>query len=171
MKNRKTNQEAQKKHKFNIIDGLVLALVLTIVAGIIIYFNPFKWDQLEVDNTSQETVICVVELRDIESFESASIKKGDDVVFVTKGFDVGRIIKVNRTQSSKWELGENGDEMVLINDKSKETVYITIELDCTYIDGQGYFIHNQQLLVGNDIELRLPHFNEIGRCISIQSKE
>ena len=150
--------------------GKNICLVLAIVCGLFYYFDPFGLKVSEID-TKEETIICVIELKDMDKLHSNSIQKGNDVVIVTNGVDVSEMIRVNKVVSSSWELSENGEEMVLVTHHDKDTVYVTVELKCTYKEGVGYFVHNQQLLIGNEIELRFTTFDAVGKCVSFEVKE
>ncbi len=170
MNNNKTNQATQKKHKFNIFDMVAILIVLAVAVGAFFWFDPIGLRVTEAE-TREETIICVIELDDMDKLQSESIKKGNDVIIVTNGVDISKILKVNKVASSSWELSENGEEMVLVTNQDKDTVYITVELKCTYMEDVGYFIHNQQLLIGNELELRFTAFNTVGKCVRFEIKE
>ena len=170
MNNNKTNQTTQKKHKFNIFDIVAILIVLAVAVGVFFWFDPIGLRVTEVE-TREETIVCVIELDNMEKLQSESIEKGNDVIIVTNGVDVSKILNVNKVAYSRWEISENGDEMVLVTNQDKDTVYITVEFKCTYREDVGYFIHNQQLLIGNELELRFTSFNAVGKCVSIEVKE
>ena len=61
--------------------------------------------------------------------------------------------------------------MIMMRNPEKDTVYITIEIVCTYQEGVGYFINDRQLFVGENMELKFTMFDATGECVSIMEKE
>lgn len=170
MKNNKTNQATQKKYKFNIVDVAVLVVFLVLVAIAIMLIDPVS--RVDEETQIQETTILyTVELREVDEKLSNSIRVDDNVVLMTDRIDIGKVVKINRYASSKWEIPESGDEMVLSTESDKHTVVVTIEITCSYEAGVGYFLHDQQLLVGHSMNLKFPMFDAVGECISIKVKE
>lgn len=170
MKNNKANQATQKKHKLNIVDVAVLVVFFTLVGIAFILLAPMS--KVTEDSQIQEiTILYTVELREVDEKLSNSIRVDENVVLMTDEIDIGKVVNINRFPSSKWEVPNSGDEMVLSTDPNKHTMVVTIEINCSYQEGVGYFLHNQQLLVGHSINLKFPMFDAVGECISIEVKE
>lgn len=170
MNNNKTNQATEKNHKFNVVDVVVLFIVFSVACVAFLWIDPFDWIKAE-PKMQEKTVLYVVELKDIEKSKSETIKTDDDVIFVTSGIDIGRVVGINKTYSSEWNIPESGDKMILYIHPTLDTVFVTIEIDCFYQEGKGYFLHGQQLLVGRSIHLKFPMFEVSGECVSIRTKE
>ena len=170
MNNKKMNQDTQKKHKFNIVDFVVVLIAFIVACVAFLWFDPFDWIQDKIA-IEEKTLICVFELEGIDKSDGKTIKKDDSIVFVADGIDVGRVLEINNRQYSEWVLPEGENQMVLVKDPTKDTVYVTVELLCDYKDEIGYFLHDYQLLVGKDIEMRFPMFSSFGRCVSIKVSE
>ena len=170
MKNNKVNQATQKKHKLNIVDVAVFVVFLAVVTVAFLVL----WPVAKVNEESpmqDKTILYVVELREIDKQLSNSVMVDDNAVLMTESISIGKVVKVNRFSSAKWEIPESGDEMVLSTNPNKHTMVVTIEINCSYQEGVGYFLHGQQLLVGHSINLKFPMFNAVGECISIEVKE
>ena len=171
MQNNKSNQAAKKKHKINIIDIVVLGVVLAIAATAFLWIDPFGWMQKDVA-VEERTVLCVVELSRCSIDTANKIIMGDDVVVLTDGVDIGRVVDIQKSPSYSWEVLPEDDQMVLVENQDMLTLYVTIEIECSYKEGTGYFLDEYQLLVGNTIELKFPSPVIInGECVSIQVKE
>ncbi len=170
MRNNRFNQATKKKYKFNIVDVAVLVVLLAVALLAFLWIDPLEWVQSDTE-MQEKTILYTVELRGIEKEHSNSIKVDDNVVFITEGIDIGRVATVSRFASSKWEVPESGDKMVLLQDATKNTVVVTIEIECSYQEGVGYFLHGQQLLVGYTMNLKFPMFDTVGECIGIEIKE
>lgn len=162
----------QKKHKFNIIDGIVLALTISVLLAVTVFvldpLDLFKDRQAPVQ---EKNVSCVLEFNDLNSISIASIKNGQRVTLMTGHADTAKITKVKKVPSSEWILSENGEEMVLVENEKKETLFVTIQIKCVYKDGEGYFLNDTQLLVGNDVSVKFDSFEAVGKCIGITLDE
>lgn len=170
MVNRMTNQTTPKKHRFNIIDKIVLVLIVAIAVSTFLLIDPFKWFY-EEKIIEDRTVLYTVEIRGVTKKDSGSLSEGDEAILITKGADVGKIVKLTRLQSSLWQVNQNADQMIVMRNPEKDTVYITIEIACTYQEGVGYFINDRQLFVGENMELKFTMFDATGECVSIMEKE
>lgn len=170
MRNNKSNQAIQKTHRFNIIDVVVLFIILAIVGAVFVWIDPFNWINKE-EPKQEKTILLVVELKEFSKKQSELIKIGDDAVFISDGVDIGKIVNISKSHSYKWDIPDEGNQMVVLINPAKDTLYITIEIECLYQEGVGYFLHNHQLFVGNSIGLKFPMLEAQGECVSITVKE
>lgn len=171
MQNNKSNQTAKKKHKINVIDIVVFGIVLAIAAMSFIWIDPLGWLKEDIA-IEEKTILCVVELSECSPNIANKIIIDDDVVILTDGVEIGRVVNITKSPSYSWEIPTEGDQMALVENKDKITMYVTIEIECSYKEGIGYFLHDYQLLVGETIELKFPSPVIIsGECVSIQVKE
>lgn len=170
MNNNKTNQAIQKTHKFNIVDTVALIITFAVALAIFLWIDPFDWIKSEPE-MQEKTVLYVVELKGIEKSKSSMVKVDDDVVFVSDEINFGKVVEINKAPSLRWDIPERGDQMILYQNPTKDTLFVTIAVDCSYQEGVGYFLNDEQLLVGNVIDLQFPMFDISGECVSIMEKE
>ena len=78
---------------------------------------------------------------------------------------------MKKIPASAWNVPEAGDQMLLYRHPNNDTIFVTLEIQCTYREGVGYFINDDQILVGQSMEFKFPRFESIGECVSIQVKE
>ena len=163
----KRNNKAARKHKFNIVDAVVLFIILAVAVTAFLWIDPMKWLISEEDDTNT-TVLFVLELKDMDKNISNTINVGDNVVLYEV---IGKVTEINKTASMNWSIPENGDQMILFRHPNTDTVFVTIEIQCSYREGVGYFINGKQILVGQSMEYTFPWFSRTGECISITEKE
>lgn len=170
MKNNNTNQSAQKNHKFNIVDLSLVIILLVVALGVFLWFDPLDWFEDE-DPIQEKTILYTVEIKNMDLYQSNKINVSDSVMLVTDDIDQGVIVEVLKAPSVRWYPDDDSDQMILLRNPTKDTVYVTIELQCLYKEGVGYFVHDTQLFVGNSIDLKFLTFNATGECVSIKVKE
>ena len=170
MENNKSNQITSKEHKFNIIDIVVLTIIVAIIGAIILWRDPFNWINKEQPK-QEKTILVVVELKELDKKQSNTVKVNDNVVLDIESISIGKVIDITKANSYKWGIPNEGDQMILLINPNKETLYVTIEIECLYQEGVGYFLENHQLFVGNIIGLKFPMFEINGECVSISIKQ
>lgn len=168
MKNNKINQVTPKKHRFNIIDGIILVLVLILAVGMFLYFDPFGWYKVEAVE-EEVTILYTLKLSSLEKDHSESLDIGDDVNLMD--MKLCSIVDLHKTQYMRWNLSASDSTMILIRNQEKDTAYITLEFECTYVEGVGYFLKEQQLLVGERVDLKFSTFVTVGECVGILVKK
>lgn len=148
------NQATVKKHKFTFIDGIVLFAVLAFICTLAIFtIDPFGWSKEAEVPAQNRTMICVMSITSLAQDDTEFIKAGDKVTLFSDENAMGKIVSVDIT-----------DEIIF-----------TVEIECEYNEGLGYFINGEQLIVGaTDIELQIS-YNEsevtmLGECLSIRKK-
>ena len=161
------NKATQKTHKFNIVDIVVLVLALVIFTVAFLWIDPFGWITPEEEDKSV-SVLFVLELKDIEKSVGDKIKLEDEVVFYNT---IGTVVQMSKEPALIWSIPANGEQMVLYRHPNKDTIFVTLEIECIYKEGEGYFLDNNKILVGQSINFKFPTFETIGECISIQIKE
>lgn len=170
MNNNKANKTVKKAYKFNIVDTVALIIAFVVALTVFLWMDPFDWIHTEIQ-AQDKTILYVVELRAIEKSNSSSVKVNDDVVFVTHGVNLGKVVATKKAPSLRWDVPKEGDQMLLMQNPLLDTLFVTIEVECSYMDGIGYFLDGEQLLVGEPISLEFPMFDAIGECVSISVKE
>ena len=162
----------KKKRKFNIIDFLILLLILALIAALVYAFSPlsqFKklWTTNEVKFQYQ------VELKNVDSQFKDLIKPNDSVYDPVTKNSLGKVIKIDNTQSSSdlgYEMTTNGEpegKFVPIN--GEYDIVIVIETTANFEEGIGYTVNGSRVAVGEKLHLRFPNYfgDGYGYCTSI----
>ena len=161
------NKATQKTHKFNIVDIVVLVLALVILVAAFLWIDPFGWITPEKEDKGV-SVLFILELNDVEKSVGEKIKLEDEVVFYDT---IGKVVQMSKAPALIWSIPANGDQMVLYRHPNKDTIFVTLEIECIYKEGEGYFINDKQILVGQSMNFRFPTFEATGECVSIQIKD
>lgn len=168
MKKIKSNQATKKSHRFNIIDVVVFLVILSLFIALFIFIDPLGRNN---EQTEKKTVLCVVELKEFYQKQINAIQVDDQVLFNLDGVDIGKVVEIEPKLSYTWDKSDEKGQMVLLQNKGKVTLYVTIEVECSYQDGVGYFLHSQQLLVGKTLGFKFPMLEMNGEVVSIQVEE
>lgn len=168
MKKIKSNQATKKSHRFNIIDVVVFLVILSLFIALFIFIDPLGRNN---EQTEKKKVLCVVELKEFYQKQINAIQVDDQVLFNLDGVDIGKVVEIEPKLSYTWDKSDEKGQMVLLQNKGKVTLYVTIEVECSYQDGVGYFLHSQQLLVGETLGFKFPMLEMNGEVVSIQVEE
>lgn len=163
------NKAAAKKYKFNIVDVAVIVLIFIAIISLILIFDPFHW----VDdwfNTKEVTVEYVIEFKALDDNVANRVNVHD--VLIGEGEDkrVASITNVETRTAFGWIPNhENGvmEKSVL---KNKKNLFVTVEVDSVYKEGEGYFIGKERVAVGSQIKISFPTIEGtlIGYCVSMK---
>ena len=172
----KKNQAAEKKHKITFIDlGVWMTFVcIIVIAAFIILSNVFDWQEKSENIDIEKTVLYVVEFKGLTSEQVEKIELNKNVNLVIndkKAKSSCKIVESKITTGSRWELSPDGDTMILVEDVASLTGFVTFELQCVYQEGTGYFFANNQILVGDTIELEIESIKICGECVTMTVNE
>ena len=170
---KKNNKKASEKksRRFNFVDLLLILLVLAIIAGAVYLFSPgsvFK----KMGTTEHGTLSYTVEFHGVDGEYLNKIKENDVVVdSVTKNI-LGTVAAVDyNTKQTVLEYVKNEDDGtysgVLSEYPNQYTVIVTITASAEHVSGDGYFVNNCRIAVGESMALRFPDFVAEGHCISM----
>ena len=172
---KKNNKKADKKsRKFNFVDFLLILLVLALIAGAVYLFTQgsiFK----KLGATEQGTLTYTVEIQGVDAEYLNIIKESDVVVDSVTKNTLGTVSAVDyNTKQTVLEYVKNEDEDgnvtytgVLSEYPNQYTVLVTITAPAEYVSGDGYFVNNCRIAVGEGLALRFPDFAAEGYCISM----
>ena len=171
----KIDEKTKKiKHKFNIVDFLILLLVVTIIGTSI--YTIVAWSDIKaLWSTSSKGIQYVVELRGVDDDFINNIKKNDMVIDAVSKNQLGTVqnadsIKpyeiLNYEKISK-EDGSVSYTGKLAEDKTKYNITVYISATAEYEKGIGYTVNGRRVAVGEVLELRFPNFASTAYCVSI----
>ncbi len=193
-------KQQKSKYRFNIIDVLLI-LVLIAVIGVIYYFVAGRDDKASQGEkiinytielkTVDKDYLDSIQIGDkvIETVRNRTIGKVVDVEYgpswaVTTNTETGEMIKsyypaINLPLQEEPGDEEQGEQGALLEEEEIseiEPVYdyynvlVTVESDADYT-GSSYSIGGFEVVVGEMIYFRLPHFANSGYCISLEEIE
>ncbi len=187
-------KQQKSKYRFNIIDVLLI-LVLAAVAAVIYYFVSAR---VASGAESDKKIQYTVEVRTVDKDYVDNIELGNTVIETVRNRTIGTVVGVDVGPS--WQITTNTltGEMSKqyyppINapvqepeeeDSSEEDVItppeellydyynvrITIEAEADYT-GSSYSIGGYEVVVGENVYFRTPHFTSNGYCVSLEAVE
>lgn len=159
------NRSEKKKSRFNIIDALVIIIAFLLAALVFLAIDPFD---LVVDTDKQTVVLrYTVEFDAVDNDVAKNIALEEGVSNANTVLAMGVVKDVSIQQAYVWEMLDG--EMVKKDIAGKSRVFVTVEVECTYKDGVGYFVNGQQIAVGTSLQLRFADFVGSGYCVSLET--
>ncbi len=177
----------QKKHRFNIIDVLIILVIVSVVA--VMYY--FTVARNNVVTNNEVTIEYTVELKTVRSDHTDNIKKGDKVVETVRDQQIGEVVAVDIVPSYNTVTNADTGEMFIsqypaINaqntqeEQSSEDTIPQEELLYDYYNVRvtirqnvkksevGYSINGFDVVVGELVHFRVPEYVNSGYCVSIR---
>ena len=166
----KSDIKEKKKHKFNIVDFLILLLIVAIVGTAI--YAVFAWSDIKaLWSTSSKEIKYIVELREVDKdfVDNMNIEKNNIVIDSVSKNQLGTVDDISsepcRPLSYKIENGSPvGDRQ---DDSSKYNITIYISATAEYEKGVGYTVNGTRIAVGEILQLRFPQFASTAYCTHI----
>ncbi|MBE6701011.1 MAG: DUF4330 domain-containing protein [Ruminococcaceae bacterium] len=187
----------QKKHRFNIIDVLIILVVLAIC--LVMYY--YTTARNEVNANSEVEIQYTVEVKEVHRDNINKISIGDKVVETVRDQQIGEVVKVDVSPAYKLvtdtETGKSfvsyyppinpiDNTTVTLPDTSTEeeeegnteeteleyeyyNVKVTIK-DTVKKSESGYNVNGFDVAVGQLVYFRVPRFVNEGYCINIVEK-
>ena len=167
---KKSGKAAEKKErKFNFVDFLLIVLILAIIGAAVYLFTSGAFFKLK--GADQEgTMIYTVEIQGVSSDYLNQIKENDVVVNSVTKNTLGTVTSVDyNTKQTVLEYVEVDGvyEGVLSEYPDQYTVLVTVTATAKYVAGDGYFVNDCRIAVGEGLSLRFPNFTAEGYCISL----
>lgn len=171
VKEKKKNGKAteKKQRKFNFIDFLLIVLILAIIGGAVYLFTSGTFFNIKGAD-KEGTMIYTVEIQGVSSEYLNKIKENDMVVNSVTKNTLGTVTSVDyNTKQTVLEYVEKDGayEGVLSEYPDQYTVLVTITASAKYVPGDGYFVNDARIAVGEALALRFPDFVAEGHCISL----
>lgn len=168
----KSDIKEKKKHKFNIVDFLILLLVVSIIGTAI--YAVFAWSDIKaLWATSSKEILYVVELRGIDQDLVDNIKGTDVVIDSVSKNQLGIVQSANSDPYSTlgYTVDTDGEyKATMITDGSKFNITITISATAEYEKDIGYTVNGTRIAVGEVLDLRFPQLASTAYCVHISEK-
>ena len=151
------------KHRFNIIDVIIILLILVTAALLVkIYIIDDAGDV-----TSKSAAVQFVVCTDTISEElSDNVAVGDKVFDYASGKEIGTVSACDVRNATYSGTSQSGATVVSEIAGSK-TLYITVEASASVTD-DAYRIGSLPVRVGEKYTFMLPHLYCTGSCISVE---
>ena len=166
---KKNNKPAEKKQrKFNFVDFLLIVVILALVAvAVYLFTSGTILDKLKSDTSG--TLTYTIEINGVSGEYLNKIKENDVVVHAVTKSTLGTVATVDyNTKQTVLEYVENEGvyQGVLVEYPDRYTVHVTVTTNAKYVEGDGYFVNNCRIAVGEGMSLHFPDFAAEGYCIS-----
>ena len=151
-----------RKHKFNIIDVVVILLAACAVAGIVIHFTSGK-DRASKNRT---TLSFVMETDKLSALFKDNVAPGDPIYDRDSGKMIGKVVS---SEWRKWQYtgtDENGNPVVSGTDD-----FITLRITAEATDAEGtdeYKVAGVPVSTGREYTLMLPSLYCKAECIDVK---
>ena len=168
----KSDIKEKKKHKFNIVDFLILLLVVAIIGTAI--YAVFAWSDIKaLWSTSSKEILYVVELRGVDKDLINNVKAADVVIDSVSKNQLGTVQSAKSDPYSTLGYTVNTDgeyAATMITDDSKFNITLTISATAEYEKGIGYTVNGTRIAVGEVLDLRFPQLASTAYCVHISEK-
>lgn len=158
-----------KKHKFNIIDALIIIVILAIIAVAAFFLLRDKPTE-EVKQTV--AIEYVVEFRKVRNELSDKISVGDKVVDSVAKYHIGEVIAVSAVDA----VFSNGNDFtsgtaVVGTYPGYSDVRMTVSAEAVISGGRYVISGGYNVSVGSRVDVRTPNYNGTGYCTAIRESE
>jgi len=155
--------------KFNFIDVLIILAVLLIAAIIISFISPMSWfGGLFASPT--ETIQYTVEFSGVDREFISNIADNDTVVDSVSKFILGNVTAVDsNTNYRALQYNETTGTGSFAIYQDKYNILVTVTTTAEYREGEGYFVSDRRIAVGEKLSLRFPNFVGEGYCVGISA--
>lgn len=161
-----------KKHKFNVIDAILIILILA-AAGAALYY--FVFSAKDAESTGTVTVRYEVEFRAVRNELRDVLEKGftenDDVYEAASEIYLGKVISM-KSEPAMFignDMSDDGGNLVISEypDHSNITMVIEATAEINYLN-RYKLAEKYDVSVGSAIAVRLPYFTCTGYCVGIE---
>ncbi len=156
-----------RQGRFNAIDLLLILLVLCVIVGAVLIFDPFGWDAFgrQTPVGSLTYSVCIAE---VEGVFLNHLAVGDAVYDAATGAPLGTVIHIQT----------DIPHTVLCYDETKGgylqalpdlyDIVIDIRTEVSIKERMGYFAGEKRIAVGAQYSLVFPRFAGKGYCVAME---
>lgn len=165
MENNIRNTE-QNRSRFNFVDGVVIFLIFVLLFVAFYILDPFN---VFVKENEKDVVLSyVVKFEGVDGDVKDNITVGENVCSALTDYNMGKVVDVKVQNSIKWVESEDSVTMVKVELEDQYDVFVTIELECVYVENVGYMINGKQIAYGSALGLRFSDFLGNGHCVEFK---
>lgn len=154
----------KKKIRFNLIDVALIVIALTAIAVLVFVFN--SKDIVKPTGTEKVEIEYTVTLSPVREKYINLVKIGDKVVNTSVMENCGEVVDVS---NSDYEyIGVNSETGASVSTKYPGMKVMVIKIRATATKTEyGYSVNGFDVVIGEDVSLRVPDFTGTGKCTSV----
>ena len=158
-----------KKHKFNIIDAVIIILLGTIIAVAAFFLLRDK----PTDEVKETVAIeYVVEFRKVRDELNNKISVGDTVVDSVAKYHIGEVIAVSAVPAVFSDGNDfNTSTAIAGTYPGYSDVRMTVSAEAVINGGRYVLSGGYNISVGSRVDVRTPNYNGTGYCTAIRESE
>lgn len=155
-----------KKRRWNGMDLFFVLIATAVIAAVFfILGNMDKGNKAH--NAETINIEYTVEFRQINNQALGKIKEGDSVRDPDNKRNIGTVVSVQNTPSSKIAYNSMDGSVYMAENPDTSDLLITIRAEATRSD-RGYYVNDARFLVGKPTNIWSRGFAGSGYCISIR---
>ncbi len=150
--------------RFNVFDVVIITLILIVAVGVLGFYYIRKTKVI----TKGVKTVYTLELIDNPLGFAKLVKEGDNIKDSIKNYNMGTVIKVEKTPNTKILNDLVNDVIIEKETPDRERVVLTVEANVVD-SGTDLLVDNQyDIRVGKDIYVKGPRYGGVGYILSIQ---
>ncbi len=161
---------AKRKTGFNLMDAVILAAILAVIALLLYVFVFSESASLQSGDNNKYTLTYVVEATKISDEFTDMIEVGDPVIDSAKKMKIGTVTAVEVQPYLYLGTDMHEGELVLNPVDGYSNLYVTIQADAVLND-ISYSIDGYEMYVGAKIFLSFSDMVCTGYCISLDAAQ
>jgi hypothetical protein len=159
--------QKSKKAQFNLIDVLIIAFILGLIAVVIYWmFGGFQI----AEKTKNEAITFEVRISNVKESTLPFITEGLSVRDSVTGETVGTIVAVrsenSRYEGSAYEDGKGGYVLNMTEHPEVYDVYVTISAEAESDDRGIYTVGNTRMLIGATVYFQVKSFSAVSYIVN-----
>lgn len=150
--------------RFNVFDVVIITLIVIVAVGVLGFYYIRKTKVI----TKGVKTVYTLELIDNPLGFAKLVKEGDNIKDSIKNYNMGTVIKVEKTPNTKVLNDLVNDVIIEKETPDRERVVLTVEANVVD-SGTDLLVDNQyDIRVGKDIYVKGPRYGGVGYILSIQ---
>ena len=154
----------KKKISFNIIDVLLVVIALSAISVLVFVFN--SKDIVKPKGNASVKIEYTVTLSPVREEYINLVKIGDKVVNTAVMESCGEVVSVSNSNYNYVGINSETGESVLTPYPGMKTMVIKIRAAATKT-AYGYSVNGFNIVIGEDVSIRVPDFTGNGICTSV----
>ena len=142
--------------KINLID--ILLVIIIAIVGLIVYNVVFKSETAVNMGATYFTTKCIIKIDDLPVGASEYLKAGADVYDNETNVYIGKIVEFSSGDTMAIKVNHETNEFIESKTPSKETVYMTVEVNVSDQGSDLITANNYYVKVGKYLSVRSNNF-------------
>ena len=154
----------KKKIHFNLVDLILIIIALTSISVLIFVFS-----NKSIAKTSRSQTVEIeytITFSPVREEYINLVKIGDKVINTANMDDCGEVYLVSNSDYEHVGINAESGEKVTTKLDGMKSMVITIRAKATKT-AYGYSVNGYDIIIGEDISVRVPDYTGIGKCTSV----